>query len=111
MVLVDAAHEDQYRRAPAEIRSVVGPMTTTQLEQLRQLLELARTEPHQQVRARLTSTGKVIGCWMWSWLFGHGLWDAIHHRRAVDTAMRWWYVPLCLRYDAVVGACILVRYR
>ena len=41
---------------------------------------------------------------------GHGLWDAIHHRRAIDTAMPWWYVPLCLGYDSVVAAYILLRY-
>ena len=41
--------------------------------------------------------------------FGHGLWDAIHHRRAVDTAMPRWYVPVCLGYDAVIGAYVLLR--
>ncbi len=41
--------------------------------------------------------------------FGHGLWDALHHRRALDTAMPWWYVPVCLGYDAVIGAYVLLR--
>jgi hypothetical protein len=31
--------------------------------------------------------------------FGHGLWDLVHHRRGIDTAMPWW-VPGCLGYDA-----------
>jgi hypothetical protein len=35
--------------------------------------------------------------------FGHGFWDAIHHRRGLDTAMPWWYVPACLGYDALIG--------
>ena len=42
--------------------------------------------------------------------FGHGLWDAIHHPRAVDTAMPWWYVPMCLSFDAVVGIYVLIRF-
>ncbi|HEX2030851.1 MAG TPA: hypothetical protein VHL78_05555 [Actinomycetota bacterium] len=41
--------------------------------------------------------------------FGHGLWDAIHHRRGLDTVMPWWYVPLCLGYDALIGAYVLLR--
>lgn len=41
---------------------------------------------------------------------GHGLWDGIHHRRAVDTVMPWWYVPGCLGYDAVVGIYVLIRF-
>ena len=41
---------------------------------------------------------------------GHGLWDLIHHRRGVDTRMPWWYVPLCLSYDAVVAIYVLVRF-
>ena len=42
--------------------------------------------------------------------FGHGLWDLIHHRRGIDTAMPWWWVPGCLGYDAVLGAYILLRF-
>jgi hypothetical protein len=41
---------------------------------------------------------------------GHGLWDAVHHRRGLDTSMPWWYVPLCLSYDTVVAAYILLRF-
>ena len=41
---------------------------------------------------------------------GHGLWDLLHHRRGVDTRMPWWYVPLCLSYDAVVAIYVLVRF-
>lgn len=40
----------------------------------------------------------------------HGFWDAVHHRRALDTAMPWWYVPLCLGYDVVIGAYVLIRF-
>jgi hypothetical protein len=41
--------------------------------------------------------------------FGHGLWDLVHHRRGIDTAMPWWWVPGCLGYDLVLGAYILIR--
>ena len=41
---------------------------------------------------------------------GHGLWDAVHHRRGIDTAMPWWYVPACLGYDAVVAIYVLIRF-
>ena len=41
---------------------------------------------------------------------GHGASDAIHHRKGVDTAMPWWYVPLCLSFDAVVAVYILARF-
>jgi hypothetical protein len=41
---------------------------------------------------------------------GHGLWDLLHHRRNVDTRMPWWYVPLCLSYDAVVAIYVLIRF-
>jgi hypothetical protein len=40
----------------------------------------------------------------------HGLWDLLHHRRSVDIRMPWWYVPLCLSYDTVVAAYVLVRF-
>jgi hypothetical protein len=42
--------------------------------------------------------------------FAHGLWDLVHHRRGIDTAMPWWWVPGCLGYDAVLGAYILIRF-
>jgi hypothetical protein len=42
--------------------------------------------------------------------FGHGLWDLLHHRRGVEVRMPWWYVPLCLGYDAVVALYVLVRF-
>jgi hypothetical protein len=41
---------------------------------------------------------------------GHGVWDAVHHRREIDTAMPWWYVPACLGYDAVVAIYVLIRF-
>jgi hypothetical protein len=41
---------------------------------------------------------------------GHGLWDLIHHRRAVDTVMPWWYVPFCVGYDFVVAIYVFVRF-
>jgi hypothetical protein len=41
---------------------------------------------------------------------GHGLWDLIHHRRGVDIAMPWWYVPFCVGYDFVVAIYVFVRF-
>jgi hypothetical protein len=42
--------------------------------------------------------------------FCHCLWDLVHHRSRIDTAMPWWWVPACLGYDAVVGAYVLIRF-
>lgn len=42
--------------------------------------------------------------------FGHALWDAVHHPRGIHTAIPWWYVPLCLGFDVVVGIYVLVRF-
>jgi hypothetical protein len=42
--------------------------------------------------------------------FSHGLWDAIHHPRGVDTAIPWWYVPMCMSFDAVVAVYVLIRF-
>jgi hypothetical protein len=41
---------------------------------------------------------------------GHVVWDLVHHRRGIDTAMPWWWVPGCLGYDVLVGAYILIRF-
>lgn len=41
---------------------------------------------------------------------GHATWDAIHHPRAVRTAMPAWYVPLCIGYDVVIGVYVLLRF-
>jgi hypothetical protein len=41
---------------------------------------------------------------------GHAGWDAIHHTKTLDTIIPRWYVPLCIGYDVVVGAYILIRF-
>lgn len=41
---------------------------------------------------------------------GHAAWDGIHHPRAITTTMPWWYVPLCIGYDVVVGVYVLIRF-
>jgi hypothetical protein len=41
---------------------------------------------------------------------GHALWDAVHHPRGLDTVIPRWYVPLCIGYDVVVGAYVLIRF-
>lgn len=37
----------------------------------------------------------------------HAAWDAAHHPRAVDTAVRNWYPPFCVVFDVVTAAFIL----
>lgn len=41
---------------------------------------------------------------------GHAIWDGMHHPRGIPTAIPGWYVPLCLGFDVVVGAYVLVRF-
>lgn len=41
---------------------------------------------------------------------GHALWDGLHRDRGIHTAIPWWYVPLCLGFDVVVGAYVLIRF-
>lgn len=48
--------------------------------------------------------------WLAGGLLGHAAWDAIHHRRGIDTEMPRWYVPLCLGFDVVVGVYVLLRF-
>lgn len=54
------------------------------------------------------STGDAV--WLAAGLFGHALWDAVHHPRGIDTAVAWWYVPLCIGFDVVVGVYVLLRF-
>ena len=41
----------------------------------------------------------------------HGLWDTLHHPRAVQTKKVDWYPPACLVYDVLVGAYIFFWLR
>jgi hypothetical protein len=43
--------------------------------------------------------------------FGHGLWDILHHPRAVKTSVKKWYPPACLAFDWLLGLFILVWLR
>jgi hypothetical protein len=38
----------------------------------------------------------------------HGLWDAVHGPRGIHTRIPWWYAPLCVGCDAVIGAYLLI---
>lgn len=38
----------------------------------------------------------------------HGVWDALHHPRAITTEITPWYPPFCLTYDVLVGLFVLV---
>ena len=51
LVLVDSAHEDQFRRAPDEVRDALGPLTELQFGQIRQLIDLAANGARDQVAA------------------------------------------------------------
>lgn len=41
---------------------------------------------------------------------GHGLWDLLHHPRALDTVVPSWYPPFCLAYDVVVAVYVFARF-
>jgi hypothetical protein len=41
---------------------------------------------------------------------GHGLWDIMHGPRGIHTRIPWWYAPLCLGFDGVLGAYMLIRF-
>ena len=38
----------------------------------------------------------------------HGLWDLVHHPRAVASPVKRWYPPFCVVFDLVAAAFILV---
>jgi hypothetical protein len=40
----------------------------------------------------------------------HGVWDLLHHRTDVPARRAPWYIPLCLAYDWIVGAYLLLLY-
>lgn len=40
----------------------------------------------------------------------HGLWDGLHGHRGIHTRIPWWYVPLCIGFDVVVGIYLLVAF-
>ncbi|MDH5178412.1 MAG: hypothetical protein OEZ39_04100 [Gammaproteobacteria bacterium] len=50
--------------------------------------------------------GKPV--WLVIGYFAHGGWDLIHHPAAVQTKVRRWYPPLCVLYDWIIGAWLLV---
>lgn len=39
----------------------------------------------------------------------HGVWDAIHHPKAIQTRIPSWYAPFCLAYDLVVGGFVALN--
>ena len=43
--------------------------------------------------------------------FLHGLWDLAHHPRYLRSPGPWWYKPLCLTYDWLVGVLIIIRFQ
>lgn len=40
----------------------------------------------------------------------HGLWDLVHHPRAVTTPVRGWYPPFCVLFDVVMTGYVLIRF-
>jgi len=57
----------------------------------------------------------MLGLWVSSsflaagWLL-HGLWDILHHPRAIRTKLVTWYPPLCMAFDFIIGLFILFRW-
>ncbi|MBI3597405.1 MAG: hypothetical protein HY203_09660 [Nitrospirae bacterium] len=53
----------------------------------------------------------ILGLWVTPYFlvigyFAHGLWDVLHHPRAVQTKVVLWWPPFCLVYDWIVGGFI-----
>ena len=40
----------------------------------------------------------------------HAVWDCLHHWKAIDTKVRFWYPPFCAIYDCFVGIFLLIVY-
>jgi len=38
----------------------------------------------------------------------HGVWDLVHHPRAVTTPVRTWYPPFCVAFDVALAVFILM---
>jgi len=53
----------------------------------------------------------VAPYWLAAGYFAHGLWDALHHPRGVQTNIPRWYIPFCLSYDWMVGVFIILWWR
>ena len=54
----------------------------------------------------------ALGLWWAPWWLAvgfttHGVWDMVHHPRALDVGVRRWFPPFCAAFDAVVAALIL----
>ncbi len=61
----------------------------------------------------LTIALALLGLWVAPyWLalgyFAHGLWDAFHHPRLIQTKIPRWYVPFCMLYDWMIAGFILL---
>ena len=64
----------------------------------------------------LTIALALLGLWIAPyWLaagyLAHGLWDAVHHPRGVQTKIPQWYIPFCLIYDWIVGGFVLLWWQ
>ncbi|HBG75152.1 MAG: hypothetical protein A2X25_13110 [Chloroflexi bacterium GWB2_49_20] len=53
----------------------------------------------------------VAPYWLAAGYLAHGLWDALHHPRGIQTNIPRWYIPFCLTYDWVVAGFILLWWR
>ena len=40
----------------------------------------------------------------------HALWDSVHGQRGIHTRIPWWYVPLCIGFDVIVGVYLLTAF-
>ncbi len=64
----------------------------------------------------MTFAFALLGLWVAPyWLavgyFAHGLWDAIHRPRGIQTKIPLWYVPFCMSYDWMIAGFIILWWR
>ncbi len=79
---------------------------------------LAQSAPGHVVVLELAVFGVVFACAVvglraaTSWLAAgwvlHGVWDLLHHPKAVPTRVTSWFPPLCAAFDFVVAIALLI---
>ena len=81
------------------------------------LLDKRRREFAIEVVGMLVSFGLALaGLWVspgflaTGYIF-HGIWDTLHHRKGIQTAIPHGYAPFCLAFDVPVGLFIFFWWR
>lgn len=57
-----------------------------------------------------TTSSTMDARWLAGGLLAHAGWDAVHHRRGIDTTMPGWYAPFCIGFDVVVASYVMIRF-